>query len=68
MNHGLLTYQGAAEALLPLKVAVRSLRRYASKETPEAKRLRVVRLGHTKVGIRPADLEIWKARCAGEKI
>lgn len=68
MNHGLLTYEDARKALLPLKVAVRSLRRYASTATPVCRRLKVVRMSHTKVGIRPADLEIWKARCAGEQI
>lgn len=68
MNHQLFNYQLAAEALLPMEVSVRSLRRYASKRTPINRRLKVVRMGHRTVGIRPADLEVWKARCAGENV
>lgn len=68
MNHGLLNYQQASDSLLPKKVSVRSLRRYASKATPKHRRLTVVRFSAVNVGIRPADLEIWKARCAGEQI
>lgn len=68
MNHGLLSYKQAAEALLPLKISHHSLKRAASPRTPFNRRLKVVRLGHRTVGIRPVDLEKWKARCAGENI
>lgn len=64
MNHGLLTYPEAAKALLPLKVSVRSLKRFASGATPFRKRLKVVRLGHRTVGIKPIQLEDWKERCS----
>jgi hypothetical protein len=59
-NHSLLTYQQAARALLPFKISVHSLRIYASEATPWRCRLRIVKLGHRTVGIRPVDLEKWK--------
>lgn len=68
MNHELLTYEQASEALKPMKVSHHTLRRHASSAVPFKRRLRVVRFGHRTVGIRPADLEIWKARCAGENV
>lgn len=55
----LLTYeQAAAEVGFHQK----RLRRAASEATPLKKRLRVVRLGHSTVRIRPNDLSNWIER------
>jgi hypothetical protein len=59
-----MTYQQAADSLKPLEFSVRSLRRAASRETPIRQRLKVVRLGHSTVGIRKSDLQDWINRCA----
>lgn len=60
MNPSLLTYEQAAQSLLPMKISHWTLRKAASDATPKRRRLTVVRIGHRTVGIRPVDLEKWK--------